>query len=590
MGRWNIELIKQKTKELYNEEYTILTEIYNPNEDLLIQHNTEDPHIFNKSMRHFLQRGQTCKQCYGYKPKKINEVNTRIKNESIQNNEDFINKLKEIYSDEYTPLEKYTKYNEKILVRHNSENCNFYEWKVIPNDLLRGKNHCPICSKLNKCSKEHYQKKFDVQYGKDEFIILNRIKNSRLFKIQHKCSFIFEYNPARLLEKYKNRIYCPNCNPLQRTNYPRDLEKLANLINNVENNEYTLITKYIHQDINKQAKRTKLILEHDCGCQFEVEQERFFNKKDLCPNCHPNQFKNGRSNLEKEILDYIKSIYNKEIITSYRSILNNKQELDIYLPNDNTAFEINGLYWHSEEGSNGRCNQNYHLNKTEQCLKKNIILIHIFEDEWVNNKIIVKSKIKHILKLNNKPRIYARKCHIKEISTEMKNKFLNKYHLQGEDSSSIRLGLFSQERKLVAVMTFSKPRKSLGHINTNYDYELVRFASSYNFIIVGGFSKLLEYFKRNYDWKSIVTYADRRWSTGNLYEKCGFKLDHISKPNYWYFNGIIERKHRFNYRKTNLKKLFPEIYSDEKTEKEIMKEVNYFKIWDCGNLVYIYYK
>ena len=38
--------------------------------------------------------------------------------------------------------------------------------------------------------------------------------------------------------------------------------------------------------------------------------------------------------------------------------------------------------------------------------------------------------------------IYARKCIIKEISIIDKNEFLNKYHIQGEDKSKVKLGLF----------------------------------------------------------------------------------------------------------------------------------------------------
>ena len=40
------------------------------------------------------------------------------------------------------------------------------------------------------------------------------------------------------------------------------------------------------------------------------------------------------------------------------------------------------------------------------------------------------------------------------------------------------------------------------------------------------------------------------------------------------------------YRKSELKKLFPDIYSKDKSEFEIMDEAGYNRIWDCGNLVY----
>ena len=36
--------------------------------------------------------------------------------------------------------------------------------------------------------------------------------------------------------------------------------------------------------------------------------------------------------------------------------------------------------------------------------------------------------------------------------------------------------------------------------------------------------KLLKYFERNYKPKSIITYADRSYSQGNMYKQLGFNL------------------------------------------------------------------
>ncbi|MBR4316363.1 MAG: hypothetical protein IKP65_05305 [Alphaproteobacteria bacterium] len=129
---------------------------------------------------------------------------------------------------------------------------------------------------------------------------------------------------------------------------------------------------------------------------------------------------------------------------------------------------------------------------------------------------IVKDRIKSILDIYDK-KIYARKCEIKEIDIQTSNEFLETNHLQGKDNSSIRLGLF-YENELISVMTFSKPR-----FNKHFNYELLRFASKTGYKVVGGASKLLEAFKRQYKG-SIISYADRRYSNGRLYETIGFEL------------------------------------------------------------------
>ena len=85
------------------------------------------------------------------------------------------------------------------------------------------------------------------------------------------------------------------------------------------------------------------------------------------------------------------------------------------------------------------------------------------------------------------------------------------------------------------------------------EYELLRYCTVANFNIIGGAGKLLKYFERNYNPSKIISYADRRWSQGNLYRQLGFKETHISKSNYWYIENDI-RKHRFNFRKNVLEK------------------------------------
>ena len=163
----------------------------------------------------------------------------------------------------------------------------------------------------------------------------------------------------------------------------------------------------------------------------------------------------------------------------------------------------------------------------------------------------------------------------------LENKFLNEYHIQGEDKSNISYGLFYKD-ELCAVMTFCKLRNSLGNRNNNdTEYELSRFASKYH--IPGGFSKLFSHFvKSNENIIKIKTYADLRWSDkkSNVYEKNGFKLNSMSKPSYYYMDGR-KRYHRYNFRKNVLKEKFPDLYDPNLTEFQIMDKTPYKRIWDC---------
>lgn len=194
------------------------------------------------------------------------------------------------------------------------------------------------------------------------------------------------------------------------------------------------------------------------------------------------------------------------------------------------------------------------------------------------------ARLKSILNLN-KYKVAARKCKVIEIDSKLKNKFLNKYHIQGEDKSLVKLGLF-YKRYLVAVMTFCKNRKALGKVHVNGEWELSRFSTIANFSIVGGAGKLLKHFERNWQPVKITSYADRRWSEGDLYKKLGFKKVRESKPNYWYFySGSLNLKHRFNFRKSILSKKLDN-YNNAKSAWRNMQENNWNRIWDCGNIVF----
>ena len=300
-----------------------------------------------------------------------------------------------------------------------------------------------------------------------------------------------------------------------------------------------------------------------------------------CTTCYKNS-----SVFEKEITEYIKSILSSSdiVMENTKTILSNNYELDIYIPSKKLAIECNGLFWHGELGGNK--GKDYHLNKTIECEKLGIRLIHIFEDEWVLSKNIVKNRLLHIL--NNKAikSVYARKCIIKEISSIEKNKFLTENHIQGADNSKIRIGLI-YNNTLVSVMTFGNKRIFTNNKSKEGEYELIRFATSVP--IIGAAGKMLSYFIKTYIPKKIISYADRRWtfSDNNLYEKIGFKKISNGTPNYWYFgrDGNYRRFHRFGFAKHNLQKRLVS-FDPLLTEWENMKNNGWDRIWDCGNLKY----
>jgi hypothetical protein len=235
--------------------------------------------------------------------------------------------------------------------------------------------------------------------------------------------------------------------------------------------------------------------------------------------------------------------------------------------------------------------RNYHINKTKCMNDKGYKLIHIFEDEWIKNKVLILNKLKHLCGINDSQIIGARKCNIILINNKVKNEFLNKNHIQGSDLSKICIGA-EYKGNIVAVMTFDNNRSMINKHNDNTCYDLTRFSTDINYKIPGIADKLLKYFIKSYKPSKIISFGDRRWvldGSNNMYTKLGFTLINILKPDYKYYNPKISRNtrlHKFGFGKSNLKIKFPEIYSDDKTEWEMMQELGYDRIWDCGLFKY----
>ena len=348
----------------------------------------------------------------------------------------------------------------------------------------------------------------------------------------------------------------------------------------IENTRYTLdfikdlFKKEDYELLSTEYTNSFIPITYKCpkGHTGTIRLHHWIHHNHRCSSCS-----HIESKAELEIKNLV-STYCSDIIYNDRELIS-PLELDIVIPSKKIAIEYCGLYWHSE--ANGK-NKNYHLNKLQKCNKLGYILITIFEDEWIYKRDIVISRLLYKLNVANIERVSARKCFIKEIEASVKNKFLNENHIQGADTAKVKLGAFYKD-KLISVMTFGKPNISRV---SNYEWELNRFCTDKNIVSAGIAPKLFKHFIRTYSPNSIVTYGDKRWSTGNLYKYLGFKYSHSSVPSYWYVDKN-KRMHRYNFRKsvlhTKLKK-----FNISLTEKENMRNNGYQRIYDCGNVVWVY--
>ncbi|MCK9415471.1 hypothetical protein M0Q97_02285 [Candidatus Dojkabacteria bacterium] len=482
---------------------------------------------------------------------------------TIKNNE-IIKRFHDCHGDKYDYSKMiYTRSDKKIIVTCPEHG----DFNILPNHHWRGVGckKCSINSKIQKTTKstETYISEAKNIWG-DIYDYSETVytHSNKPLTIICKIHGKFEQIPNNHLLGWG----CPQC--------------LKESKSNKFGNDFFTNAKILHQNKYSYEKSiyidsyTKLIITCPEHGDFEQTPNNHLAGKG-CPQCS----NNGKpSKYELELHDFVNSIFN-DVIFNSRNILNG-QELDIFIPSLKLGIEFNGLYWHSEL----KKTKKYHLDKTLDCLNRKIKLIHIFEDEWVHKKDIVKSRLLNIFgKTENK--IYARKCSIQEINKDVAKAFLNINHIQGFVSSQYYYGLFYQEQ-LVSLMSFGELRKNLGQKQSEEDsFELLRFCNKLNTSVIGGASKLFKHFITNIKPKRIISYADRRWSTGTLYENLGFTFSHDSDVNYFYVIGQ-NRKNRYNFRKDILIKEYG--CSVEDTEHNFCFNQGWYRIYDCGNKVYEY--
>jgi len=281
-------------------------------------------------------------------------------------------------------------------------------------------------------------------------------------------------------------------------------------------------------------------------------------------------FDYSKSIAEKEIRDYVNQYYETE---NNIKLLDGK-EIDIYIPELKIGIEFNGNFYHNEYGKD----KFYHQNKSLISEANDIFLYHIFEYEWINNKERIINQLNNLLHINQY-KIYARCCELKEVDNKEKSKFLELNHMQGDDASSIKLGLYYND-ELVSLMTFVKPR-----FNKKYEWELSRFCSKAGCNVIGGASKLWKYFITNYNPSSVISYSNIAHTKGGLYSILGFKLQGVSEPNYvWVKHNIVLSRYQCQKHK-----LLEQGFIGN-SEVDIMHNRDYFRIYDCGNKVWVWNK
>lgn len=186
-------------------------------------------------------------------------------------------------------------------------------------------------------------------------------------------------------------------------------------------------------------------------------------------------------------------------------------------------------------------------------------------------------------KLYLNKRIHARKCEIVEFAKTKAMQFEEDNHLQGAVSEEcVRYGLIYNDA-LVALMTFVKSQ-----FDEKYDWELIRYCCLKGHTVVGGASKIFKHFLKKHTG-IVVSYANRRFSSGRLYDMLGFTEVSRTEPNYFWLNvnsGV--RYTQQKCQKHSLAALLGDNFDVNETEFQNMTRNGFVQCFDAGNIKYEY--
>lgn len=337
--------------------------------------------------------------------------------------------------------------------------------------------------------------------------------------------------------------------------------KLEQEIHNKLDDRNWLYDQYVTQ--NKSA----LQIGKEIGCYYGT----------VLAYCRKYQFKiiqhYNTSIIEKEVCQFLEEV-GIQYFSNQVGLYDDNREVDIWIPSHCLAIEIDGLRWHNELYRE----RLYHRNKTEQIKSPNK-LIHFTDKQWNEQNEICKSIIKNKLGLSTK--LYGRKmsieCHY-HVNDEIRALF-DQNHIDGFCAGSLYIVLKDDASAIVCGAVFGSSRFGSGD-------ELIRFVTIKDHIVIGGMSKILNKYRQLRPTAELTSYVNKALFDGSSYTNDNWTRLDDSDVGYCWTNGN-ETISRYKARRSCLKKWLPQ-FDDNKSENENMTANGWYRMFDCGNMVFKY--
>lgn len=405
--------------------------------------------------------------------------------------------------------------------------------------------------------------------GYDKFVEKARIIHDSKYQY-HKTNYTTAFQKVRITCPIHGDFEQLPCNHINRSaGCPKCSNAYSpNTIEFVDDLRHLYGDKHDYSTVQYTTAHSPIIVTCRQHGPFEIVATSY-KRTGQCPACTV-------SSQQHEMIELVKSFGVSCVINDRRII--SPLELDIYIPDKKYGIEFNGNYFHSYNRPETPTERFRHQHKVQRCADAGIRLIQFNSHEWKSNRPLIESMIKHRLGFSNN-RISARRCVIGMLSTAEAKEFFDSSHISGYRPATTTYCL-RHNGVVVSAISFSRHAK--------YDYEIIRFATSLNTVVVGALGKMLKAFIIDNKPSTIMTFADLRYGNGDGYTACGFKLVGSTKPGYIYLDSSCAPVgSRLKYQKHKLSAILTN-FSESLSESENMFLNGYRRMWDAGHNIYVY--
>lgn len=259
---------------------------------------------------------------------------------------------------------------------------------------------------------------------------------------------------------------------------------------------------------------------------------------DRCRKCNP-----LGSYIQHQIADWIENTLGLTTARNTRGLLADKRELDIFIPAQKLAIEINGVYWHSEFAVKSKT---YHQEKTDLCRNVGIRLLHVFEDEWCHQRQIVETLIKNLTDTCSK-KVLFKHCMVSKTTVKIAKDFLEENDIIGSCEFDNAWGVFYKDELIACTVTKNSADNAIEILRlcTKIDHAI----DNVHFHLV---NEIISHATKTGKLKLRFELDDRFGARSDQLVQLGFTHVGDSELKSWYTNGV----HKINNQQNTSQKVY----------------------------------